>query len=226
MAANAIVQLRVLRPLGASFLFHSSSAAQSVAVGDTIHTFDANVPIAAGDRIGVDRVSGGLLPFTNPASGSVVESWHPALPNGATAAPSFDDFDRELLLNADIEPTSAFVVKKRRPKKKGKLRVTASLPNPGTFEAGDRLDTGIGVVAAAKKKRKPKRLLKSAATPVGAPGQVNLLLKPTKAAIKQLKRKAKRKGKKNVRIKAKIRVAFTPTFGSPSVQVVKVSLKR
>ncbi|MGH2955568.1 MAG: hypothetical protein ACRDL6_01045 [Solirubrobacterales bacterium] len=217
------VALRVIRP---PYLGAGTSATVTPTL-NAVSTFLAQLPIQIGDRIGIDCCdnAGGEYLVSNAG---VSDYWEPPLADGSATPPTNPPDPRtrrEIAVNADIEPTSTFTLEKRKPKKKARVKLVATLPNPGTFEAGDRLAVGIGHVAAAKTKKK-RKLLKRAAAPVGAAGQIPLVLKPTKTAIKLLKRKAEKKGKKNVRIKAKIRIAFTPTFGSPSVQVVKVKLKR
>jgi hypothetical protein len=102
--------LRVLRPAGGDSFTGAGTSATSVAsVGD--HTFGANLPIQAGDLIGLD------LPNNQGMSGAVREdaSWgawvvepldgNGTLPDGSTAAPNpiFDQTNAELAFNAVVQ---------------------------------------------------------------------------------------------------------------------------
>ena len=228
-----MVTMKIFRKVAepATYMVVSHDGPRSLTDG-TLNTFAASIPVRAGDVLGLNTANASptlkvAYGFPSPNREVFLERLDSDLRDGQSGA--FDVLDSEFTrinVSAVVEPSNEFILNKRKRKKKARVKVVATLPNPGTFEAGDRLANGIGATAAAKKKRKPKRLLKSASKQVGAPGRSVLVLKPTKTAIKRLKRKAEKKGKKKVRIKAKIRIAFTPTFGSPSVQVAKVKLKR
>jgi hypothetical protein len=179
------------------------------------------VPIGIGDLLGLDYNSSTNWYFRlggGPASGRL---FNPALAQGSTRTPQSDTTE-ELLLNADIEPTSALAQVTAKAKRKGRVRVSMEVPNPGALLAGDKADAGVKAARAAKKKKKKKkkktRLLKRARAQVAAPGAQILFVKPTKAA-----RAALARGK---RPKAKLKLVFTPTGGSPSTRIVKVRLKR
>jgi hypothetical protein len=77
-------------------------------------------------------------------------------------------------------------------------------------------DKGAKLAAVAAKKKKPKLLRRTSAT-ASAPGQVSLVVKATKLARSLLADKG--------RLKAKLKLAFTPTGGTASTQVRKVKLK-
>lgn len=140
----------------------------------------------------------------------------PALLDGGPGrSPTGHFVDREVAINADIEPTSAFAIGAVKSGKGGKVTVTATLPNPGVLKGGDKRDNGLAAVAAAKKKTK---YLKRASALVAVAGQtIRLLLKPTNAARAVLAEKGK--------LNTKAKLVFTPTGGSPSIQVIKVKLK-
>ena len=128
--------LRVLRPAGGGeFTGAGTSAASADSAGD--HTFAANLPIQAGDLIGLD------LPNQQGMSGALREgalwgAWivDPAdgngtLPDGFTAAPNpiFDTTNAELAFNAVVQypdpPTTPTPSKKAKCKKKKKHKRSA-----------------------------------------------------------------------------------------------------
>ena len=106
--------LRVISPSGAGVV---TGPQGTPATGTIVHTFDARLPIAAGQLIGVDLLPAPDATFafylnatpppgsglTGGAPGALVATWSPALPDGQ-ARPADPDPDTELLLNADIEP--------------------------------------------------------------------------------------------------------------------------
>jgi hypothetical protein len=215
--------LSVIRRLGDPLSASTGTSASVTPPTNSISSHPAQLPIAIGETIGLDcclSVDGAYVILD---AGTTAGLFRPPLAAGGSAGAPVQA-STEVALNAEIEPIAAFSLDRAKAKKKARVRVTATLPNPGTFQAGDRLKTKTGATAAARKHRS-KRLLKSADARAGAPGKLSLTLKPTKAALARLARKAERKGKR-ARIKVKVRLAFTPTFGSPSVQVVAVSLKR
>jgi hypothetical protein len=102
------VKLRVLRPAGAGFTAVASSAAFTVT--SDLNTFTTNLPIAAGDVVGLDNASSGLYFTNSPAVPlPLVKYFQPALPDGMTADPNNQRVNLELLMNADITPTVAGV---------------------------------------------------------------------------------------------------------------------
>jgi hypothetical protein len=190
----------------------------------TISSFNTQLPIAVNDRIGLDCCTSGSTFFVSPATGFWF-LYAPLLLDGDPGRPPTSvDGNREVAVNADIEPTSAFSVDKIRPRKNGKLRVTVTLPNAGTFQAGDRRNKKIGAATAAKKKKKKRkkkpRLLQTFSDQLPE-GKATVVVRSTQTARNLLKAKGK-KGK----IKTKVRLAFTPFGGDPKLRVVKVKLAR
>jgi hypothetical protein len=73
------------------------------------HEFSSRLPVAAGDRLGIDLVSVPMLTTVNivkapGATGDLVDVWKPPLAEGTATPPVPDDIGDELALNADIEP--------------------------------------------------------------------------------------------------------------------------
>ncbi|MGH2923552.1 MAG: hypothetical protein ACRDKH_05935 [Solirubrobacterales bacterium] len=231
----APTSLKVVRPLGAGTFTGAGAAPPVVPTPGVISAFAAQLPISIGDRIGIDclcspTASGSY--FLNDETARAL-FWQPLLVDGgpgrAPGGPDFPDadLDAELALQADIEPTSVVEIEKIKRRKNGKLRLTVNLPNPGTLVAGDKRDSKTGASAAAKEAGKKKKLLKRETIEVGAPGEVTFTLKATKTARKRLKAKSARTGKRKVKIKAKLRLAFTPAFGTtPGIETEKTKLKR
>lgn len=127
---------------------------------------------------------------------------------GQTVRLRLAEVDNEGILNAGVDsvaiqstpPSNAFTLGKRKPnKKKGSLKLTASLPGPGQL-------------TIAKKK-----VIKPVTAAAAAAGDLTVILKPTGKTMKALK--------KNGKAKRKVAVTFTPTGGLPATQVVKVTLK-
>jgi hypothetical protein len=207
-------QLRIIKPLGLTDLFRSSSAAVSVPSGFGIYTFSTSLAISIGDRIGVndDHDQGGNLGAYSGSSGGF-DVFQPPPLNGATVAPTTvaSTGDGELLLNADVVPNGVFArPKKPKPKPDGTVIVTVPLPNPGFLRIGGSATTSGAHSAAAKALVKPLTMT------VSAPGDIILRLKPTKATLKRLRKSGNAKGK--------VTITFTPTGGTPTSQTVKVKL--
>jgi hypothetical protein len=199
-AFGGTARLRVIRPLTPSPLFAAASAVETTAGG--ANDLATSVPISIGDRIGIDDLGGGgnavgLI----PAPGAADEAWDPAPADGAIAPPTSGNAGFELYLNADVEPTNTFSVGKvAKRAKKGTAALTVTLPNAGTLEPAAK--SGLKALA-------PDTL--------AGPGDAVLALKPTKKARRKLLRKGKAAGK--------LGLTYTPSFGAPSTQTVKVGLK-
>jgi hypothetical protein len=194
-------RFRVLRPMVGGPLFAASSASQPVP-GQGTYSFPTSLPISIGDRIGLDQgdASTSIL-FLAGVTGATGDSWQPVPGDGAQLPPSGSFLaGDELMLNADVEPTSTFTLTKPTTLKKGRARLTATLPNPGTLTVSGRL-------------MKPQTLQAT-----DAPGQFSLTMKPSKASKKRLKRKGKAKGG--------VSLTYTPDFGNPAVQPLKLKLRR
>ncbi len=231
-------ELRVIRPAGGGLYtgFGTSSPAQPVGSGD--QNFTTNLPIQAGDLIGINEPSGSGVPrFTPPTS--TESAWNPALPDGTTAtAPSGNFPGFESLFNADVEsdtdhdgfgddtqdkcvgtagtfngcPNTVTLDKLKQKGTKPKVKVKLTVPGAGTLKAGSASDPALAS-AAAKTSLKPVTRTLTSTTQQ----QVALTLKLTKSAKRELAEKGK--------LKAQVKVVYTPPGGPAGSQTGKVKLR-
>ena len=98
------VRLRVVRGTDAASTGVGSSEPETFPGIAGVYAFDTRLPIAAGDRVGIDCCAGGIPQiFSDATPGAVADLWDPGLPDGESRAPSETD-NVEVLMNADIEP--------------------------------------------------------------------------------------------------------------------------
>ncbi len=210
---GAQVKLRVLRPAIGGSAFTGGGSSIQVQTGPGITTFNTPaIPISTGDYIGIDCCPA-IGTFGVPGAGTTSIWGFPGagfLADGATRAPDSTQAV-ELAINATIEPTSAVDVKSVKSLKKGRLRVTVGLPNRGSLTVADA--------------RSKKKLLRSTGAQASRPGEVTLLVRSTSAGRAALKRRVAATGRRNVRVKAKLKLSFTPAFGNEGVTVRKVKLR-
>lgn len=217
--------LRVVRknPDGSS-TGTATSAPVAIAT-EGVNEYATSLPIAAGEQIGIDfqgsleehglRWVGG-----SPAISASVFFAFPA--DGGAAFPSIASTTFYYLFNADIAcasaspspapvpaPSNEFKVVKLK-----KKTLTLSLASAGTVTIADA-NAKAKASAASASKAKPKLLKPSSAS--GGPGQIKVKLKLTGAAKATLEAKGK--------VKVKARITFTPTGGTPSVQVLKLTVR-
>lgn len=206
---------RVIRPVGANLFTGAGTSATITPPVSATTPYQTQLPIAIGDKIGLDIGGSTNARYfvTNP--GGTRDHFIPALLDGGPGrSPTANFPNLEIAVNADIEPTAVLSGVSTKPKKRGKVKVSAQVPNPGTLAAGDSKDTGLKSATAAKK----RKLLKLATAHASAPASLSLVVKPTKTA-KALLADGRRP-------KVKLKLLFTPTGGSPSSQTLKVRLKR
>jgi hypothetical protein len=210
------VTFRVIRPL-LNNVFTGAGTSATVAPPPNATTgFPTQLPIAIGDKIGIDCCpTPGHNYFVMNPSGVRQEFLNTPLADGDPGRTPVVTNGREVAINADIEPTSAFAVTGLQRSKHGKLLITATLPNAGILRAGDK--KAAFAAAAAKKKKKKPQLLKQTQVQVGGPTGTQLLVFPTKAALRALN-----EGKK---VKAGLKLSFTPTGGTASTQLIKLRLR-
>jgi hypothetical protein len=214
------VAVRVLRPFGSTFFDGVGTGLLTpvpvATAANTTFTFPAQLPISKGDSVGIDVGSGGNAVQSAPVTGAKYGTWGPSLPDSAPpSAPTPGSAAREVLFNAQIEPTNAFTLGVPLIGKKGTATVVATVPNPGTLAAGSVSDKAV--VAKKKKKKKPPLLTRVTATAVGS-GPVTLALQVSKAGRKKLREKGK--------LTVVAKVAYKPTGGTASSQNVVLKLKK
>ncbi|MDP9227703.1 MAG: hypothetical protein M3M99_01470, partial [Actinomycetota bacterium] len=173
--------------------------------------FGTAIPIRIGDLIGINCCASTPSFYFRLGGAGAARHWTPPLlDGGGPLAPQDSNMIYELTINADIEPTSAFKLGKPR-SSNGKIKIKATLPNPGKLVAGDKGDKKIGDASAAA--RKLERTKKT----VSAPGKVTIKVEPTNVIESQLAGGGAKK--------VKIKVAFTPLGGEAAVETVKATLR-
>jgi hypothetical protein len=201
------VAVRVVRPLGGNLFTGAGTASSLTPPANATTAFPAQLPISIGDRLGLDCCNGDGNYFVI-SPGSVRLHFAPPLVNGDPGRPPDSEFmNREVAINADIEPTNTFTLGTvTRNKKKGTATLTVeNLPNPGELTG-----SGNGVKASSADRAATSKS-------VGA-GQAQLLIKA--------KGKKKRKLNKTGKVKLTVAISYTPSGGSPNTQSLKVKLKK
>jgi hypothetical protein len=166
-------------------------------------------PIDAGDAIGIDCCQGGFDDITStpvPGSGNFLvwgTGGNPLLGNGETRAPDSNHSGELLMLNADIVPENHFLLDEVRVKR-NRVLATATVPNAGVLSVGNKLLRRTTVNAAA-----PDPGARATFSEL-----VPLSVKTTKAGRARLRRAGK----------LKLRVDYTPIFGTPTS--LKLTAKR
>ena len=98
--------LRVLHPNGAGAYSSAGTSGGATPSGTGVQVFSANIPIKAGDQIGIDPTNPtdeiGIAPVPNASFGFIF----PPPPDGATVAPNGTGAG-EIELSAEVQPTPA-----------------------------------------------------------------------------------------------------------------------
>ena len=200
--------LRVIHPAAGGTYTGAGTSPPATPSGTGLQSFSANLPISAGDLIGLDLVDNSSLIKAADVPGSTVYEWgnNGFLADGQTLPPAYNYPDTELGFNADLVPTNTITVgTTQRNKKKGTATINLTLPNPGDLSI-----IGKGVKAASAG---GAVISKS----VGA-GAAQLLVKATG--------KKKRILNKTGKVKMKGTITYTPHLGDPQTQSVTVKLKK
>lgn len=207
--------LRVVRALPNGTYTGAGTSAVVIPALESNDVFAISLPIQRGDLIGLDCCAApGATYFTANHPGGRVFFEPGFLGDGAPGATPSGTDTFEILLNADIEPSSAFTIDRARAKKGGAITVTVDLPNPGTIVAGDRTDPAL--TRAAHSRKRP--LLLKPDSVEAAAGSVSLTVAITKAARRLLAASG--------HLKVPVKLTFTPTNGKPASQTVGVKLRR
>lgn len=115
------------------------------------------------------------------------------------------------------QPSNEFTVGSKIVFKNGITVLTVEVPGPGVV-AVTPAGGAQASAAMAKKKAKKPALVKSARKVATQAGKVKISIKPSKAGKKVLRKKGK--------LKAKVRLSFTPTGGTKKSTVKTITIKR
>jgi hypothetical protein len=204
------LKLKVGRPASnGSFLFIGEAAA-GPQTPNTVNTYPANIPVKAGDVIGIHTNSGAAsVPCsafpTTPDDRYVLYNGDPA--TNSAAPPDIQGQRSRFPVTATVTTPGAILLGKPvRNKARGTAVEPVFVPGPGTLTL-----KGKGVVT----QRTPRA---SASRAVSAAGIVNLLVKT--------KGKTKRKLANTGKVKVRVTITYTPTGGDPSAQTKKIRLRK
>lgn len=104
-SAGNVVELRVLRPAaGGKFRGAGTSPMETLSGG--VSTFTVNLPVQAGDVLGLDNGSSAIV-FDTTSSTPITAYYDPSLADGATAAPNDVKTGFRLLLSATVQESSS-----------------------------------------------------------------------------------------------------------------------
>jgi Ca2+-binding RTX toxin-like protein len=102
------VALRILRPGAMDPTAAAGTGPAETPPINDITTFPVNLPVQAGDSIGVDCCGSGDTVMIQDSPATPLSIWQPTLADGAAARPSdLQGIDIELLISADIVPKAA-----------------------------------------------------------------------------------------------------------------------
>jgi hypothetical protein len=197
------ISLQVLRQVsGTTYSGVATSAPQSWPA-EVSPAFPTSLPIQRGDTIGLLNPNQNLVFAETP--GATSAAWYLApggpLADGTTRAADAIGSTREVLVRAIVEPTNtvtpgALTVRK----KKGTAIQTISIPNPGQLSY---FGTGVNVTGPAS---------------VGAPGDIQVMVRATGKKRKKLNRKGK--------VSVSFGTTFTPNFGAAGITPTKLTLRK
>ncbi len=200
--------IRAIRPAPGGEFTGAGTSTPVTPPGTGLQTLSANLPIRAGDFVGLDLVdSTSSVAFASGVTGSTVyEFGNPGfLADGATAPPA-NTYTGELAFNAEVAPSNNFTLDRTtRNKKKGTATLHFTLPYPG-----DLSGSGNGAKVASASGGVISKAVDA--------GPAQLLIKA--------KGKKKRKLNETGKVKLNVAVTYTPTNGNPNTQSVKVKLKK
>lgn len=196
---NNRYRLRVVRKNADGSFTGTATSAEVAIASEGVNEYATNLPIAAGEEIGLDFQGSAEEHGVRWVGGSGVgASYLYAFPADGGSAFQTGPATFYYLFNADVActPSNEFHVVKVKGSK-----LTVQVASAGAV---------VVTNAAAKKK-----LLKRSRS-AGGPGRVKVDLKLTGAAKQALRKKGK--------VKVRARITFTPTGGSASTQVRKLTV--
>jgi hypothetical protein len=170
-----------------------------------VNTFAGlNIPVRAGDVLGLNFLGTGACWFAAPGSSTLLNASDAA--DGDTITFSLAQSNARANVSAVVTPSSSFSLGAiARNKKNGTATLTVNVPNPGPLALG-----GTGVQAASAGATK--------AVAVASPGAVSLAVRATG----KKKRKLRSKGKVGV----SPTITYTPNGGTASSQSTSVKLTK
>jgi hypothetical protein len=198
-------KLRVLTPGAGNIYAGAGTSAPQTPSSVATQTYATNLPIKAGQTIGVDNANASDQEGAAGVSGSAFAFFVPPLADGSSGTATGPSFGAEFGFNADVAtiPSNSYSFDGvALNKKTGTATLAVVVPGPGTLSL-----TGKGV----KAQRTGREATASKA--VSTAGVVNLLVK--------VKGKAKKKLNKTGKAKVKVKVTYTPTGDAPGVPSIK-----
>jgi hypothetical protein len=206
-AAGGPFNLRVLTPAGGKNYKGAGTSAPQTPTSTATLTFPTNLPIHAGDTVGLDNANSPIDQIGGNTSlpGANLLLWSPLLANGQTRTGTTQS-NTEIGFNADVAFALAFGSVKRN-KNKGTATLAVDVPGSGTLSL-----TGKGI--KAQRIGGAARVSKT----VGAAGRVKLRIKA--------KGRKKRKLNETGKVKLKVKVTYVPTgvSGVPNTRSKRVKL--
>ena len=177
--------------------------------GAGTYSYATNIPIRAGDRVGIDTSLTRAFQALPCASGDGGHefTYSPVLVNGGPFQGGDANSICELLVNATVEPSNAFKVGKPGKVRGGKAILPVTVPGPGTLKLrgkGVKPRGAGGAVAVTSQKVKKAGKVKLAVRPKGG-----------------VRGKLARTGKAGTKVK----ITFSPTGGVPRTKKPKLKLK-
>jgi IPT/TIG domain/PASTA domain len=128
-------RLRVLRPNGSGGYTAAGTSGPATPAGTGLQTFTANIPIRAGDLIGVDPSNASDEIGVSEVAGANYGFIFPPPLDGATVAPSGSKSGFEVALSAEVQPAPA---------------ITSVAPRSGSIAGGTKVTiTGTDFAAAS-----------------------------------------------------------------------------
>ncbi|MEX2106324.1 MAG: IPT/TIG domain-containing protein [Solirubrobacterales bacterium] len=174
--------LRVLHPNGKGAYEATSASLPATPSGEGLQTFSTNLPIHAGDLIGIDPTSKEDEIGVAEAAGASFAAIFPPPFNGSTLAPSSTISGKEIELSAEIQPAPAITeVTPTSGSVKGGTEVTitgtsfngTSAVKFGTAPASSfTVDSDTQITATAPAAAKPAKVDITATTLAGTTGKV------------------------------------------------------
>ncbi|MFL5908344.1 MAG: hypothetical protein ACJ75Z_12210 [Solirubrobacterales bacterium] len=138
---TAPIALRVIDPLGGGLYTGAGSSDLVTPAVNVTSTFPTQLHISRGDLLGTETAGGLVSQFDTDASPNytLLLFWFapPLADGGPPSSPNLEAGGYVNLINADIEPTSRFRIKRVKRLAGGRLWIAAKLPNEGTLRIDD-----------------------------------------------------------------------------------------